>query len=66
LINPFEEMRLPTADELGLEDISGSFACQDDYCNEVAFKAVYASKDKVLTWKCLKGHVSKIEDFNIG
>lgn len=66
MTNPFEDLRLPTEEELQIEDVQGSFACQDDYCRNVAYKARYVARDSILTWRCLDGHISKIEGFNIG
>lgn len=42
----------------------GSFGCQERDCWEAAHEAKYAPEKKLLTWKCPKGHVSKIEDYN--
>lgn len=47
------------------EEIEGRFTCQERGCWEPTHEAMYFNDAKLLTWKCPKGHINKIEDFEI-
>lgn len=42
----------------------GIFECFE--CGEAVEGAVYSHKEKSLTWWCSKGHMSSLEEFNLG
>lgn len=45
------------------ESIEGNYLCQ--MCRESIDEADYFFNDSVLRWKCSKGHVSFLENFNL-
>jgi len=65
--NPFKELK----DEFvvqkmladGFEEVDGPLQCQKSGCHEAVREGLYSEAAKVLTWKCSKGHVSRLENF---
>ena len=64
-ISPFDSLgENIRASEAKWELYTGSFACQQQDCWKVASEAKFFPKEKLLTWKCSDGHISRIEDYN--
>jgi hypothetical protein len=64
LRDPFENLAGPK-NNIELEDVEGSFDCQDMFCEHTVHEAKYSPDKEVLTWRCPDGHISTIEGFSI-
>lgn len=64
--NPFMRLGEPRLENPKGEEVTGAFSCQEDDCYEVASTARYLEEVSMLTWKCKDGHMSRLEDFNLG
>lgn len=53
----------PTQSNRNVETFEGVFACQHRGCTEEVEAANYDRVEKLLVWKCPRGHTSYIEDF---
>lgn len=63
-VSPFDQLgENSKVQNVEWEVWTGSFSCQENGCWEVAHEAKYAPEEKLLTWKCSEGHISKIEDY---
>lgn len=66
--NPFKEIK--TRHEVtelvaDFEEIEGSMRCQTTDCGETVHDGYYSSKQRVLTWKCSKGHISRMDNIDV-
>lgn len=61
--NPYKELFKPVLENPDGEPVTGAFTCQEDDCWSTVKDAKYIEEIKVLTWKCSKGHISKLEDY---
>lgn len=61
--NPFKDLGKPRLENPEGEEVGGALQCQE--CYEVVTEGRYLEEVSVLTWKCSKGHISKIEGFSI-
>jgi hypothetical protein len=68
LVNPFkqvkEEFRVQKLLDEGFEEVDGPLQCQNNDCHEAVKEGLYNATARVLTWKCSKGHVSRLENFD--
>lgn len=67
MVNPFKQLKDEFAvqkllDE-GFEEVDGPLQCQKSDCHEAVPVGLYNETARVLTWKCSKGHVSRLENF---
>lgn len=62
--SPFNDLRDPSA--VVIEDVEGQFDCLEVIngrrCNGYTRAAKYIPSERLLTWKCPEGHISKLED----
>jgi hypothetical protein len=63
--NPFRNLGRTAPEDIFWEEVGGAFSCQEPGCYNVSGEAKYADEEKLLTWKCTDGHISKIEGFHI-
>lgn len=65
--NPFSNLKkeyvLNKLLEEGFEEVDGPLQCQNRECLEAVPEGLYNGTAKVLTWRCSKGHVSRLENF---
>lgn len=60
--NPFRMLGIASKANKG-EEVTGAFACQEPECYITVTVATYLEEQQILTWKCSKDHISKIEGF---
>lgn len=60
--NPYEALGKPKPSMIEFDEWGGVFACQEQGCYEAATIAKYIKKERILTWQCPDGHLSKMED----
>jgi hypothetical protein len=67
LVNPFKQLKeeyvLKKLLEEGFEEVLGPLQCQTSDCHEAVPDGLYNETARVLTWKCSRGHVSRLENF---
>lgn len=63
--NPYADLGR-TPEQVHGEDVEGcTLFCQENGCYNVSKTAKYLRKDRILTWVCLSGHISKIEGYDL-
>ena len=58
--NPIESLGPPKV-QIEAEDVEGTFSCMTARCYRVATEAKYIRANRLLTWKCPDGHISRTE-----
>ncbi len=65
--NPFDELKkqyvMQKLLDEGFEEVDGPMQCQNGACREAVPEGLYNETARVLTWRCSKGHVSRLENF---
>ena len=65
--NPFKELKnqyiVNKMIEEGFEEVDGPLQCQTRDCHEAVPEGLYSESERVLTWRCSNGHISKMENF---
>lgn len=62
-VDPYASLRDKHIADEEWEEVSGAMSCQHAGCYGVATIGKYNEKNKLLTWACPEGHLSKIEDY---
>ena len=60
--NPFDALKAPKKQDLNYDEWEGQFSCSTYRCNGYAKVARYFTKQRLLTWECQEGHISRLED----
>lgn len=63
--NPFDKTGISRQpkEELGWEEVGGTFSCDERGCMARATTALYHAEQQVLKWECPDGHWSLIKGF---
>lgn len=57
--SPFDDLGKTREEDSQGELVEGAFSCERDDCYYVATEARYLTANKLITWKCQDGHLSK-------
>lgn len=62
--NPYEQLGSKAPLKVEYDEWGGAFSCQTQGCYNVESIARYLKAERILTWKCKDGHISRIEDID--
>lgn len=58
--SPFDDLGHNREPEPEGEETTGAFSCQEMDCHYVVTTGRYLTANKILTWQCPAGHLSKV------